>query len=123
MNNRTPVQTLLLVAGALLLLGGLVCVVTGFGSFASSDPASDDSSPMMLFAAGGFAAVVGFGIIAFTRAAILTRNGAYARITVEQGVTPPRVQADQPGGKFCSSCGQPVTSTARFCESCGHAVG
>lgn len=119
MNNRTPVQTLLLAAGTLVLLGGLVCVVSGFAGFASSDPASGGDSSMMLFAAGGFAAVVGFGIIAFTRAAILTRNGAYARVTIEQGMAPPQ----EPGGRFCSACGRPVASTARFCESCGHAVG
>lgn len=123
MNNRTPVQTLLLVAGALLLLGGLVCVVAGFGSFAGTDPASDDGSSMMLFAAGGFAAVVGFGIIAFTRAAILTRNGAYARVTIEQGMAPPQGRSQASSARFCSSCGRPVASTARFCESCGHAVG
>ncbi|MDF1605998.1 zinc-ribbon domain-containing protein [Nocardioides sp. YIM 152315] len=116
MNNRTLLQTLLLLVGGVVLLGGLVCVVSGFAGFASSDPGSDGDSSMMLFAAGGFAAVIGFGLIAFTRAAILTRNGAYARVTIEQA-TAPR------GGRFCSSCGTATSPTARFCESCGAAVG
>ena len=30
MSNRTPVQTLLLVVGTIVLLGGLACVVMGF---------------------------------------------------------------------------------------------
>ena len=119
MNKATPVQKLLLVVGTLVLLGGLVCVVLGFGGFASSDMSNDDDSGMALFAAGGFAMVIGFGIVAFTRSAILTRNGAYARITIEQGMAP----SQSSGGRFCSSCGRPVAPAARFCESCGHAVG
>lgn len=118
MNKATPVQKLLIAVGALVLLGGLACVVLGFGSFGSSDTADDDGG-LALFAAGGFAMVIGFGIVAFTRAAVLTRNGAYARITIEQGTAPQQAQ----GGKFCSSCGRPVAASARFCESCGHAVG
>ncbi|GAB3201106.1 hypothetical protein GCM10027062_22330 [Nocardioides hungaricus] len=114
MNNATPVQKLLLVVGAVVILGGLVCVVLGFVGFAQADPANGGDSSMALFAAGGFAAVIGFGIVAFTRAAILTRGGAYSRITIEHGV--PR------GGEFCSSCGQPVAPSARFCDACGHAV-
>jgi hypothetical protein len=85
MSNRTTGQTLLIVLGAVVLLAGLICVVLGFAGFASSDAASDDNSPLYLFASGGFAAVVGFGIIAFTRASILTRNGSYVRVTYEQG--------------------------------------
>lgn len=119
MNNATLVQKLLLVIGGIVLLGGLVCVVMGFADVASTD-VDDGGSSMALFAAGGFAAVVGFGIIAFTRAAILTRGGAYSRITIEQGRAP---QPQETSGKFCSSCGRPVAPAARFCESCGHAVG
>jgi hypothetical protein len=119
MNKRTPVQTLLLIVGTVVLLGGLVCVVAGFGAFVgSSDDLNGDSGngSMMLFVAGGFAMVIGFGIVAFTRAAIMTGNGGYARVTIEQG-TAPR------GGRFCSGCGASVTPAARFCESCGAAVG
>ena len=120
MGNRTATQTLLLIVGAVVLLGGLVCLVAGFADFAgaAADPVAggDVGSAMALFMAGGFAMVIGFGIIAFTRAAILTRNGSYARIVVEQGI-PPR------GGRFCSGCGAPVAPSARFCESCGAAVG
>jgi hypothetical protein len=119
MSKRTPAQTALLLLGALVLLGGVVCVVLGFTGFAdsSNDLGSDsDVHSMALFAGGGLAAVVGFGIIAFTRASIMTRNGGYARITVEQGVAP------SGGGRFCSSCGRAMSSTARFCDSCGAAL-
>jgi hypothetical protein len=115
MNNATPVQKILLVVGTLVLLGGLACVVMGFASFGSTDPGTDGNSSMMLFAAGGFAAVIGFGIIAFTRAAILTRHGAYSRVVIEQGVAPA-------GNRFCPACGRPASPTARFCESCGGAL-
>ena len=118
MNNATTVQKLLIAIGAVVLLGGLACVVMGFASFGSSDVDQGDSG-LALFAAGGFAMVVGFGIVAFTRAAVLTRNGAYSRITIEQGMVPPGAAS----GRFCSSCGRPVAATARFCEACGHAVG
>ena len=121
MNNATTVQKLLIAVGAVVLLGGVVCVVMGFASFASfgSSDVDEGGSGLALFAAGGFAAVIGFGIIAFTRAAILTRNGGYSRITIEQGVAPQQATS----GKFCSSCGRTVAPTARFCEACGHAVG
>ena len=116
MNKATTVQKLLIAVGAVVLLGGLVCVVMGFASFGSSDVGEGEGG-FALFAAGGFAMVVGFGIVAFTRAAVLTGNGAYSRITVEQGTGP------SGGGRFCSSCGRPVAAAARFCEACGHAVG
>lgn len=63
MNNRTVVQTLLLVVAAVVLLGGLVCVVAGFVSLGGSDGAPS------LFVAGGFAWAIGIGIIVSTRAA------------------------------------------------------
>ena len=116
MSNRSTGQTLLLVLGAIILIGGLVCVGIGFMNFGSSDPGSDDGSAMALFAGGGLAAVVGFGIVAFTRVSIMTRNGGYARVTIEQGTAPA-------GGRFCSGCGRPSSPSARFCESCGVAVG
>ena len=84
MNNRTPAQTLLLVLGSLLLVGGLACVVVGFVRFAGADASSDATGPMLLFGGGGLAAVVGLGVVAFTRAAVLQANGGY-RITIEAG--------------------------------------
>jgi hypothetical protein len=113
MSNRTTGQTLLLVLGGLVLAAGLACVVIGFASFASTDPMSDDNSPLYLFAGGGLAAVIGFGIVAFTRASIMTRGGGYARITVEQG------RAPDGSGRFCRGCGRPAAPGAAFCESCG----
>jgi Double zinc ribbon len=118
MNNRTPVQTLLLVVGTLVLLGGLVCVVMSFADLASTGVGTtgEEDSAMMLFVAGGFAMVVGFGMVAFTRAAVMAKGGGYSRITIEQGVAPA-------GNRFCPSCGHPSSPSARFCESCGTAVG
>jgi hypothetical protein len=112
MRNRTTGQTLLLVLGTVVLVGGLIVLGTAFATVASGDVATDDGSPLVRFAAGGFAMVVGFGIIAFTRASILTRGGAYSRITIEQGRAPS-------GGRFCSGCGQPATPGVAFCDSCG----
>ncbi|GAB6986939.1 zinc-ribbon domain-containing protein [Nocardioides pyridinolyticus] len=121
MNKATPVQKLLLAVGVVVMLGGIVCLVMGFADFAdfTEDEVQQGNGSLALFAAGGFAMVVGFGIVAFTRAAILTRNGAYARVTIEQGTAPQQA----PSGRSCSSCGRPVAATARFCEACGHAVG
>jgi zinc-ribbon domain len=117
MSNRSTGQTMLLVLGTIILIGGLVCVGIGFTSFGSSDPGSDDgASAMALFAAGGLAAVIGLGIIAFTRASIMTGNGGYARVTFEQGTAPT-------GGRFCPGCGRSVSPSSRFCDSCGAAVG
>lgn len=116
MSNRTTGQTLRLALGCLIALAGLACVVIGFASFASGDPNEDGASSMLLFAGGGFAAVIGFGMVAFTRASIMTRNGAYARVTIEQGVAPT-------GGRFCPACGHPTSTAARFCDSCGAPVG
>jgi hypothetical protein len=115
-HGRTTTHTVLLVLGSLILLAGLVCVVIGFVQFADADPAGDDSTPMALFAGGGLAAVVGLGIVAFTRANAMTRGGAYSRVTIEQGVR-------GAGGRFCPSCGHPAGTTARFCDSCGTALG
>lgn len=84
MSNRTTGQTLLIVLGSLILLAGLACVAVGFARFAGTDPMSDDNSPLLLFAGGGLAAVVGLGIVAFTRAAVLRANGGY-RVTIETG--------------------------------------
>ena len=54
---------------------------------------------MLLFAGGGLAAVIGFGIVAFTRASIMTRNGGY------RGHASSRASAPT-GGRFCSGCGR-----------------
>ncbi|MGB0101444.1 MAG: zinc ribbon domain-containing protein [Nocardioides sp.] len=119
MSSRTPMQTIQLILGAVILLGGLACVVAGFVGFASASDdlgSGDESGNLMLFAAGGFAMVIGFGIIAFTRSAVMSRNGGY-RVTIEQG------SATRGGGRYCSACGRPVSVSARFCDSCGAAVG
>lgn len=118
MSNRTTGQTLLIALGTVVLVAGLLCAVIGFVQFTQLDASSDDNSPMFLFGGGAFAAVVGLGIVGFTRSAIIQANGGY-RITVEQGMGTPRGS----GGRFCSGCGKPIAPSARFCESCGAAAG
>jgi hypothetical protein len=44
MTNRTAGQTLLLVLGTVLLVGGLGCVVVGFADLASSDAGAGTGS-------------------------------------------------------------------------------
>lgn len=114
MSNRTTGQTALIGLGTVILVAGLACAVVGFAEFAGADP-SDGLGSMYLFGGGAFAAVVGLGIVAFTRASVMRANGGY-RITIEEGTAARR-------GRFCSSCGTPLSPHARFCDSCGVAVG
>lgn len=102
MNNRTVVQTMLLLVGAVVMLGGLVCVVAGFASLGS--PGEDGDAALALFASGGFAMVIGFGIVAFTRAATATGRSGSRR------------------SRSCPACGAALSASARFCASCGAAV-
>jgi hypothetical protein len=119
---RTGAQVALMALGALVMVGGIVCVVIGFAGFADFTESSDGGAgrDLALFAGGGFAMVVGLAVIGFTRARVLMGNGGYARITYEQGIAP---VASGSGGRFCSGCGRPMSPSARFCESCGAAVG
>ena len=118
MSNRTPAQTALMVLGWLVLTAGVVCLIVGFVRFASADPSDDVTGPMLLFGGGGLGMVVGLGIVGFTRSAVLRANGGY-RITIEEGVGARGGGA----GRFCASCGRPMSPSARFCDSCGAAVG
>lgn len=119
--TRTGTQTALMVLGALVMIGGLVCVVLGFVGFGGDDDLNQGTvgADLGLFAGGGLAMVVGLGIIGFTRASVLTGRGGYARVTYEQGVAP---VGSGSGGRFCSSCGRPVSPSARFCDACGAAL-
>ncbi|WP_296607519.1 zinc-ribbon domain-containing protein [Nocardioides sp.] len=119
---RTGAQTALMALGALLMIGGLVCVVLGFAGFGSDDDLNQGTvgADLGLFAGGGLAMVVGLGIIGFTRARALMGRGGYARVTYEQGIAP---GGSGSGGRFCSSCGRATSPSARFCDSCGAAVG
>lgn len=74
-----------------------------------------------LLLVGGFAAVVGLAVVGlavvgFTRARILMGTGGDTRVTYEQDIAPP-------GGRYCSSCGRPMSPSARFCDSCGARLG
>jgi len=102
--GRTTGQTILLAVGGVVLVAGLVCVVLGFTGFVGSqDDFGGDGAgrSMAVFAAGGLAMVVGLGIVAFTRASAMSRDGGYVRVTVEQGTNP----AGGPGED-----GQPTTT-------------
>jgi hypothetical protein len=123
--RRTAAQTALLALGALLLVGGAVCLVLGFGTFAGSvdDPTASPGGALALFAGGGLAMVVGLGVVAFTRVSMLREGagGAYSRVVIEQGYGPGRDRTVL-GGRYCPSCGTPASTGARFCESCGTAL-
>lgn len=111
--------------GAALLVGGAVGVVWGFATFTGSALDGSGSGPgrsMALFAGGGLAAVLGFGLVAFTRAGDLTRRGAHTRITDEQGLGAARAPAGAAAGPHCTSCGAAVAPDDRFCGSCGAAL-
>ena len=90
MSTRSTTPTALIALGVLLLVGGLVCVVLGFAGFASTDAMDDGgaASALGLFAGGGLAMVVGLGLVAFTRVSAMSRDGRYARVTIEHGQRP-----------------------------------
>ncbi|KQP63328.1 MULTISPECIES: zinc ribbon domain-containing protein [unclassified Nocardioides] len=129
--RRTPAQAAALVAGVLLLLGGLVALVVGFtGSVGSQSepfpaPGADDGpgSDLLLFAGGGLAMVVGLGVVAFARAAAFRSAGGWSRVVVEQGFgsSPPRTSAppETVRTRTCARCGALNDEEARFCDRCG----
>jgi zinc-ribbon domain len=137
--GRTAGRTVRYAVGAVLLVGGIVCVVWGFSTFTGSalDGSGDGAGrSMALFAGGGLATVVGFGLVAFTRVGALTGRGGYARVTYEQGYgVPPAAGAPAtaagaaagtaPAGtapvarSHCTSCGAAVAAEDRFCGACG----
>ena len=89
----------------------------GFATFTGSalDGAGDGAGrSLALFAVGGLATVVGFGLVAFTRAGALTSRGGYTRVTYEQGFGAAPV-----GRSRCPGCGAAVEGDDRFCGSCG----
>jgi hypothetical protein len=142
--GRATSRTVRYAVGAVLLVGGIVCVVWGFSTFTGSalDGGGDGAGrSMALFAGGGLATVVGFGLVAFTRVGALAGRGGYARVTYEQGYgVPPAAGAPAtatgaaagtaPAGtapvgtapvarSHCTSCGAAVAAEDRFCGSCG----
>lgn len=124
MSTRSNGRSVRYAAGAVLVVGGLVAVVWGFGSFAGTTldgSGSGAGRSMALFAGGGLAAVVGFGLIAFTRAGSLAGRGGYTRMTIEQGYAVPG-PAVSGAGSHCRSCGAAVAAEDRYCGSCGTAL-
>jgi hypothetical protein len=97
MSSRSTGQTAVIALGALLLVGGVVCVGVGFARFLSLDPLDDGAGAAMgLFAGGGLAMVVGLGIIAFTRVHAMSSDGRYTRVTIEQGQRAAQQSTDGP---------------------------
>jgi hypothetical protein len=48
---------------------------------------------------------------------------AYAPpVTFPVASPPPAAPSSQPGGRFCSNCGQAIATGAQFCASCGARV-
>jgi hypothetical protein len=132
MSTRTTGRTVRYAVGAVLVVAGIVCLVWGFATFtgaALDGGGSGAGRAMALFAGGGLATVIGFGLVAFTRAGALTARGGYTRVTYEQGYggvaadgpTPAAVPPAAPpaGRTHCRSCGAAVAPEDRFCGACG----
>ena len=131
MSTRTTSQTVRYAIGAVLMLGGIVCVVWGFSTFTGSaldGSGSGAGRSMALFAGGGLATVVGFGLIAFTRAGAMMHRGGYTRVIYEQGYgalpdagleTGPETGPAAGGRSHCRSCGAAVAADDRYCNACG----
>jgi hypothetical protein len=121
MSTRTTGRTVRYAVGAVLVVAGIVCLVWGFATFtgaALDGGGSGAGRAMALFAGGGLATVIGFGLVAYTRAGALTARGGYTRVTYEQGYG--GVAAAPPAGRtHCRSCGAAVAPEDRFCGACG----
>lgn len=73
---------------------------------------------------GGLAALptwVSCGVAGWVGAKSANKAAASAATPVSQLATPAVAEA-RPAGKFCSTCGQSLVSTARFCNKCGAAA-
>ena len=118
-------RTVRYAVGVVLLVVGIGCVIWGFSTFTGSalDGSGDGAGrSMALFGGGGFAAVVGFGLVAFTRVGALSGRGGYTRVTYEQGygaAGAPSPGAAPGGASHCRSCGAAVAAEDRFCGACG----
>lgn len=153
LRNQAGTRTVLRAVGLVLLVGGLAALGYGFVSFASGifsddmglDPAMSGPGDMgrsfALFAGGGFAAVVGFGLTSAGFMGATARYGAgetmpvvkdsAAYLTDGEGLlgvgrtvddAAPGQAHDAATGPYCSRCGVRNDHDARFCDSCGNAV-
>ncbi len=106
--------------GALLAGYGLYRFVTGGTAGAGFGETGDNGTltGLLMFAAGGFLLVIGFGLL----------NAGYLRTTARYaaGETMPVVKdaaSYLTAAKACGSCGRRNDAEARFCDGCGHSLG
>ncbi|QWC84123.1 zinc ribbon domain-containing protein [Nocardioidaceae bacterium] len=138
--RQGTVRTVLRVVGPILLLVGVVLVVSGFVSFGSAmdDPMGSGGDGMGSFAAGGFLAVLGFGLSGFAYQGSVARFSAGEQAPVlkdtahylSDGEGVLGVGRTRSGGStasagptatgpYCRECGTRNDDAARFCDSCG----
>ena len=139
LRSQQGTRTVFRVLGLVLAPVGVLLVIVGFARFAGvgGESWSGDGAPpgFLMFAGGGFLAVVGFGLLnaGFMGAAarygagetmpVLKDSAAY--LSDGQGVLGVGRTADhrqqQPvaAGPFCRSCGVGNDPDATFCDGCG----
>lgn len=142
LSSQGGTRTVLRALGLLMAPAGVLLVIVGFARFAGlgTDDWSGDGAPpgFLMFAGGGFLAVVGFALLNAGFMGAAARYGAgetmpvvkdsAAYLTDGQGVLGVgRTVDDSTGsagaaattGPFCRSCGARNDSDATFCDGCG----
>lgn len=139
LRSQSGTRTVLRALGLLMAPVGVLLVVVGFARFAGLGGAewSGDGAPpgFLMFAGGGFVAVIGFALLNAGFMGVAARYGAgetmpvvkdsAAYLTDGHGVLGVgRTVDDSPGaaavtGPFCRSCGTRNDSDATYCDGCG----
>ncbi len=137
--SQSGTRTVLRALGLVLAPAGVLLVVVGFARFAgvgAEDWTGDGAPPgFLMFAGGGFLAVIGFWFLSTGFMGAAARYGAgetmpvvkdsAAYLTDGEGVMGVgRTVDDQPtagsaAGPFCRSCGARNDSDATYCDGCG----
>ncbi|MFC5176828.1 zinc-ribbon domain-containing protein [Nocardioides taihuensis] len=144
LRDQGAARTVFRVLGCLLTPLGAVLVAVGFYRFVTVDPGFDGPpAGFLVFAAGGFMTVVGFG---FLNAGFLGTAARYSAgetmpvvkdsasylsdgegilgmgRTVDDGRPAPTAGSTAAAGPYCRSCGTRNDPEARFCDGCGHSL-
>lgn len=134
LRSQGGTRTVLRALGLVLAPAGVLLVVVGFARFAGlggEDWSGDGAPPgFLMFAVGGFLAVVGFGLLNAGFMGAAARYGAgetmpvakdsAAYLTDGEGVMGiGRTVDDAASGPFCRSCGARNDTDATYCDGCG----
>jgi len=137
LRSQGGTRTVLRALGLVMTPAGVLLVIVGFARFAGVGGdgwSGDGATPgFLMFAGGGFLAVVGFGLLNAGFMGATARYGAgetmpvvkdsAAYLTDGQGLlgVGRTVDDQQPAaaGPFCRSCGARNDSDATFCDGCG----